>query len=330
MKRLTGKVESKSGAGMRLRRLCLVALALASSSCSTDGPGRVAVILDNSSSMEQSGTPFETVKKSVFDSLMLLPGWNEVGLRVFAEEGGSRLIVPYARDLSGLRIALAGLQPSTGTYIGESLVDAARDLSERPEGGHRILLITDGEGTEEDFTAARQAGELLRQSLQNRVECDFVVFSQRKQEIESAYISEIADQLGCSVTVPDEGLTEASLRRTLQSVVGSGFYFIWIFVSAVLYLALLLLTASLVFSTQVARGVLPRLARLTGVSFFVCLLSLAAGAHLAALFEGRYDGLWWLAAVLGGGLASILLILGRSRALQGPNWKGAAHEDPFV
>jgi len=65
--------------------------------------GRVAVILDNSSSMADAGTPFEDIKRTLLDTLTLVPHSYQVGLRVFDDSNGSQLIAPYYRDLSVLR-----------------------------------------------------------------------------------------------------------------------------------------------------------------------------------------------------------------------------------
>jgi len=55
--------------------------------------------------------------------LMIVPNNYEKGLRVF-DDGGSRLVSPYNRNLSILGSRLNGIEPEGGTYIGQSLLDA--------------------------------------------------------------------------------------------------------------------------------------------------------------------------------------------------------------
>ncbi|MBD3307851.1 VWA domain-containing protein, partial [candidate division KSB3 bacterium] len=117
--------------------------------CSAKEGGRVAVVLDNSSSMKGTGTSYNEVKESVATALGLIPGSYDVGLRVF-DGNGTRLISPYSRDLDPLYRALNGVTPDQGTYIGQGLLDTAEDLLEKPEGDHRLLFITDGEGAQGD------------------------------------------------------------------------------------------------------------------------------------------------------------------------------------
>ncbi len=150
----------------------IVYLLLIISGC-TDNNGRVAVILDNSGSMANVGVAFAEIKQTLLNTLVLMASSHEIGLRVFGD-GGSKLLVPYQRNLDALHTALAAVNPQAGIYIGQSLLDAAEDLRVIPQGRHRLLLLTDGEGTANDIALAAKAKERL-QALQGDFQCYFII-----------------------------------------------------------------------------------------------------------------------------------------------------------
>lgn len=256
--------------------------------------GRVAVILDNSTSMSSVGTNFNDIKQSLFDALLLLPGTYETGLRVF-DEGvhGSRLISPYNYDLDPLHRELQGVYPSTGTYIGQSILDAVGDIVQRPDGDNYLLLVTDGEGSPDDINAARQARQQLA-GLQGKFTCNFILFSARKDVWNQTPIGQVAQELGCNVTAQESRVSAKTLTPALLRIFGFNFYWLWIILSAIMYIALILLTAYLIFDVQYARGVLPRFARLTGLGFVIGILPGVAGAHLIGFLAGLTSIIWGL------------------------------------
>jgi hypothetical protein len=293
--------------------------------CAAQDDGRVAVILDNSSSMSSAGTAFDDIKSSIFETLLIVPGSYEVGLRVF-DGGGSRLVSPYSQDLNGLRRALSGIRPESGTYIGQSLKDAAEDLLEQPEGTHRLVLVTDGEGDTGDIADAREAKDRLSQ-LEGGFKCHFVLFSTKRDVWNETPIGQIADSLGCGVTVPGAVASARTLTPTLLRIFGFDFYWIWIILSALLYLVLLLLTAPLVFDAEYAQGVRPKVAWLAALGFFFGLLPPVIGAHVIGLFS-RFTGLIWGLVIF----AMAMLILAAIGIGKGASKKGGIYDpnDPFA
>ena len=143
--------------------ICIVALAVLVVACPASAKsGRVAVILDNSTSMSTVGTNFDNIKQSLFDALLLLPGTYEAGLRVFdGGVQGSRLISPYNYDLDPLYRELQAVYPSTGTYIGPSILDAVGDIVPNQGEDNYLVLVTDGEGSPADIDYARRAKQQL-------------------------------------------------------------------------------------------------------------------------------------------------------------------------
>lgn len=262
--------------------------------CAAKEGGRVAVVLDNSGSMTSAGTNFNDIKQSVFDSLAIVPTAYESGLRVFDEPtAASRLVSPYSRDLEPLRRALQDIQPESGTYIGQSLLDVAQDFVQKPDGDHRLIFITDGEGSAADIDAAREARNRLL-ALQGGFKCHFVLFSTRKDVWNETPIGQVAETLGCKVTVPGERASAATLMPALLRIFGFDFYWLWIILSALAYLALIILTAHLVMDTQVEQGVLPRIAWTTSIGFVIGLILPVMGAHLIGLFAGLTSIIWGL------------------------------------
>ena len=229
--------------------------------------GRVAVILDKSGSMASTGTEFSAIKHSLFDALLLVPDVYATGLRIFDEvAAGSRLVIPYTHDLTPLRYVLSDIEPGGGTYIGQSLQDAATDLLEKPEGDNRLLFITDGEGADSDIDAARVVRERLA-GLKGGFKCNFILFSTRRDVLNETPIGRVSEILGCDLTVPGDYASAVTLTPALLRIFGFDFYGIWLILSALAYLALIILTSYLVFDTQYARGVLPRMARWTSIGF---------------------------------------------------------------
>lgn len=271
-----------------------VVLLLGLSGCAQKEGGRVAVVLDNSGSMASAGTNFNDIKQSVFDSLAIVPASHESGLRVFDEPtAASRLVSPYSRDLDPLSRVLSDIRPESGTYIGQSLLDVTQDLLQKPQGDNRLIFITDGEGSTADIDAAREAHNRLS-ALQGDFKCHFVLFSTRQDVWNETPIGQVAETLGCKVTVPGERASAATLLPALLRIFGFDFYWIWIILSALAYLALIILTAYLVMDTQVEQGVLPRIAWTTSIGFVIGLILPVMGAHLIGLFAGLTSIIWGL------------------------------------
>lgn len=245
--------------------------------------GRVAVILDNSGSMTSVGTAFGEIKQSVFEALKLIPGRYEKGLRVF-DSRGSLLLSPYHRELSGLYSRLKSLEPGGNTYIGKSLSDAADDLLEVPDGDNRLIFITDGEGHIADIQTAEAVRDRLK-NLKGEFKCSFILFSKRKNVLEETPVGQIAEILGCDLTVPDDYASAGTLTPALQRILGFDFYRIWIIISAVLHLILLVFSAHLIFALRCSGGLLPRYARVSAIFFLAVLLPPVAAAHLIGLFS---------------------------------------------
>ncbi len=284
--------------------------------------GRLTLVLDNSASMSQTGTPFEVIKKSVLDALQLIPASYEVGLRVYTD-GGSRLVAPYGKGLTQIQGALHAIAPQGGTYIGQSLLDAAKDLLEADKVS-QLIFITDGEGVENDIALAQAAKSYL-DKLGKDFQCDFILYSKKTHAIEETPIGKIAEILSCKLILPGERLSADSLTVSLQHIISLNFYWIWVIISFLAYLTLSLLSANLLFSLQYASGVTPRQARIIASSFFFTLLVIITGVHTIWFFSWLY-GFTWAMAIL------TLVILGVAIIRFGknnkPDTKGAIH-DPF-
>lgn len=297
--------------------------------CNSRGGGRVAVILDNSTSMSEAGASFDDIKQSIFEALSLIPGTYESGLRVF--DGGtqaSRLVSPYSTDLNPLRQALQAIYPQTGTYIGNTLLQASQDLLDHPSGDHYILMVTDGEGDASDVAAAREVKTRLA-GLQGGFKCNFILFSQRSDPWNQTPMGEIAKTLGCNLVVPDGKVTVATLMPALLRVFGLNFYWLWIILSAIAYLILIFLTAYLVFDIQHEQGVLPRLARITALLFIFALVPAVMGAHLIGLFA-QFTGIVW-AVVLGSCAIVVFAAIGVGKSVAYAKKKGGGDpNDPFA
>lgn len=265
------------------------------SACSKNG--RVAVILDNSGSMSDAGTSFQEIKESVVDSLALIPFSYEKGLRVFDNDKiGSRLVAPYRNDLSELYSVLPSIQPSGGTFIGKSLSDAANDLLEKPDVNSRLIFITDGEGDSSDIETAKEVKQRLR-NLKGGFRCNFILFSKKKNPLVETPIGAVSEILGCNMTVQEDDVSIQSLTSAIYRIIGFDFYWLWIIISALVYLALLVWSAQLVFATQYAKGVLPRYAWFSALSFFFSLLISAMGAHIVGFFS-KLSGFIWLFVIV--------------------------------
>lgn len=284
--------------------------------------GRLILILDNSASMAQTGTHFEIIKESVVDALQLIPASYEVGLRVYTD-GGSRLVAPYRKGLAQLQVALNSIAPQGGTYIGQSLLDASKDLLQADKAS-QLIFITDGEGVKSDIALAQAAKSNLAR-LGKDFQCDFILYSKRIDVIEETPIGKIADILDCRLIMPGEQLSADSLTMSLQRIISKNFYWLWIIISFLAYLILSLLSASLLFSFQYASGVMPRQARIMASSFFFILLVIITGVHAVWFFSWLY-GFAWTMAILA--LVILAIAIARFEKSNKPNTKGAAH-DPF-
>ena len=124
----------------------------------------VMVVLDVSASMlAEDVTPnrLERAKLVVEDLMHRLAG-NDVGLVVFS--GSAFLQFPLTNDLGTARTFLASASPSAisrpGTALGKALQVALDSFAERRSTSRVILLLTDGEGHEDDpLPMARQAAQ---------------------------------------------------------------------------------------------------------------------------------------------------------------------------
>jgi hypothetical protein len=291
--------------------------------------GRMAVILDNSTSMSSVGSNFDDIKQSLFDALLVLPGAYETGLRVFdASTNGSRLISPYSADLDPLYQALQGVSPSTGaTYIGQSILDAVDDIAANPGSDNYLLMVTDGEGSSSDIQAARNAKQKLG-NVPGKFTCDFILFSSRKDAWNQTPIGQVAKELGCKLAVQEGRVTAQALTPALLRIFGVNFYWLWIILSAIAYTALIILTAYLIFDVQYARGVLPRLARLTALGFIASIAPGVAGAHLLGLFAGIAGIIWGLIAL---SLAIVVIAaIGIGRSQKHSTGGSYDSNDPFA
>jgi hypothetical protein len=308
--------------------LLIISLLLLTGSTSEEQErGRVAVILDSSGSMGGTGTDFRDIKQSLFDALLLVPDTYESGLRVFDEmKSGSRLVSPYSHDLTPLHQVLSDIQPGGATYIGQSLLDAVYDLLEKPGEDHRLLFITDGEGHESDIDAAREVKDRLA-GLKGDFKCNFILFSNRRDVLNETPIGKVSEILGCDLTVPGDQASAVTLTPALLRIFGFDFYWIWIILSALAYLTLIILTSYLVFDTQYAQGILPRIARWTSIGFVFALLPAVMGAHLIGLFSGISGIVWGLII-----LAAVILVMAAIGSTSSRK-KGGRYEpkgDPFA
>lgn len=291
------------------------------------GPGRVAVILDNSASMgeiQKTGTSFSEIKQTLLSTLALIPRGNEVGLRVFGLTGGSLKVADYSRDLGPLRRRLATIQPSGGTYIGEGLQDAARDLAGYTAGKTELFLITDGLGTEADVDAARKArNEIL--AGRTDFECTFILFNADPEVLERSSTRRAADAMGCRFDAPG-ALSASTLMSALTSAFTLSFHWIWLLLSAILYIVLVALTASMVFESHIANGGAPRAAMIWASVFLIAMWAIVVAVHAAGLFVRIGIG---VIAVLAG--LAIAATLGsafvNSRKRKNPD---DSLEDPFA
>ncbi len=301
------------------------------SSCEAGKGGRMAVVLDNSTSMNHIGTEFDAVKQVLFDSLLMLPGSYESGLRVF-DDGGSRLVSRYDYDLQPLQDALDTIYPSTGTFIGQSLQDAAQDLLQRPNGNNRLVFVTDGEGSQDDIQAAQEVRQQL-DGLSGGFKCHFILFSKKADVWNQTPIGKVAETLGCKMDAHDiQTMSAARLKPALLRIFGFDFYWVWIILSALAYIVLLFLTAYLVFDTQIAQKVRPRVAKTIGTGFVLCLLPAVMGAHFIGLFT-QFSGIFWGVTLLS--LAFVVLAVAgignkskRSTTIDDNNPDGSGY-DPF-
>ena len=275
---------------------------LGTAGCAVQG-GRIAIILDNSGSMAQTGTPFEDIKSTLLDTLSMLPISYEIGLRVF-ENNKSRLVADYANSLDGLRAVLPQIHPAGGTFIGKSLLDVVGDLLRKPQGVKQLILITDGEGTSRDIQDAEEAKTRLEQ-LHEKFTCHFIIFSARSNINTETPIGNIANILGCNIVIPGPRPTASTLAAALNYIVSKTFYPLWIIVSLLAYITLLVLTTYLFFAAQYANSILPRHARWKAIMFFAILLPVVVGTHMIGPLGWSSTFMWLLVL-----LAWMLLVVG--------------------
>lgn len=281
--------------------LFVLGVAFGLAGCGFDA-GRVSIILDNSTSMELTGTPFVAIKDALLEAVHVLPVGKELGLRVFDDETGSRLVAPYSRSLSTLESRLREITVQGGTYIGQSILAAATDLAEVNLGGRHLFLVTDGEGDEGDVEQARIARDQVLAGLP--YSCRFIIFSRRGDVRTSTPIGRTAEALGCDLDVAGESVTSDALGSALYRAFGNIFFPIWLIISALLYFAVTVFTGRLLFATQIELGASPRIARVRGLAFVLILLPLVLAVHGFGLFlDGEGQGIVYVA-----GLALLILL----------------------
>jgi len=125
---------------------------------------KVVVILDASGSMNGrigGRTKFDIAKEALEKTLADLPSGVEVGLRVYGNNFSnsvgdqaqscvdSQFLVGFTSDNaeSSFGFALSNIEPKSWTPLAFSLDKAGDDLVQYPQGGHTIILISDGEET---------------------------------------------------------------------------------------------------------------------------------------------------------------------------------------
>jgi hypothetical protein len=256
--------------------------------------------------MAESGTAFNQIKQSLLKSLATVPYSEEIGLRVF-DDSGSRLAVPYQHGHRALSSELAAIVPQGSTFIGQSLLDATQDLVDGPLGEKRLILITDGEGSDQDIALAQEAAKCLEQH-KNETKCYLVVFSSRQNVRRETPIGQIADILNCEFNVPSEQPSAFALQSVLQKIITLDFYFLWIIVSATAFFLLFLYCAYLIFATLDAWSLSPKNSRLGAVLFLGILIPPVMGAHIGALLGWDSIRLWWISLLFLALFISLLFI----------------------
>jgi hypothetical protein len=118
----------------------------------------VVVVLDASGSMEdrmktsdgKTVTRMEAAKTVLTTALLNQPEGTNVGIVVFPYQDWVYKLGPV--EPTQLRAAIAGIQPSGGTPLGQYMkvgVDALLDARKKnPYGTHRLLIVTDGEAND--------------------------------------------------------------------------------------------------------------------------------------------------------------------------------------
>jgi hypothetical protein len=265
-------------------RLFVVILLLGSILTGCGGPGRVALILDSSGSMAERGTTgmgFSEIKSIALSSLRVIPRANEIGLRVF-DMNGSRLVSEYSRDLAPLERRLKTIQPSGSTHIGASLKDAAQDLAQFRRGPIKLFLVTDGLGDGSDVQAAIDARERILAGRDD-FNCTFIVFSSNPAILDHSSTKRAADEMGCTFATPGQ-LSSGSLMSSLLSTFSMSFAWVWLLVSAALYLIMVALTSHMVFQTNIAKQGTPRAAMTWAGVFLFSMFALVVAIHSAGIF----------------------------------------------
>ncbi|MEZ5673002.1 MAG: VWA domain-containing protein [Thiotrichaceae bacterium] len=309
-----------------MKFICLLIIILINLVGCVREEGRIVVILDNSSSMTDAGTPFEDIKHVLLDTLTLVPNSYEIGLRVFStNSAGSLLVAPYRHDLSFLRSVLSNIGPQTGTYIGQSLHDATSDLLEVPNGNHLLIMVTDGEGDSNDVLIAQQV-KIRLSTLQGQFKCEFILFSTKKDALVETPVGQISTILGCNLK-RTEYISTGELTIALQQILSTNFYWLWIIISALAFLILLILSAQSVFATQIARGTLPRYATSLATLFFLVLLPLVMSAHIIGIFTGLSNFAVLLIAIAIGIL--VMIAFGSTKNDTEKNERSENNDDPF-
>ncbi|GBC63064.1 hypothetical protein DENIS_4053 [Desulfonema ishimotonii] len=296
------------------------------------------MVLDNSGSMASAGTSFDQIKQNLIDALMVVPGSYDKGLRVF-DTNGSRLVSPYNTNLGTLRSRLSDINPSGGTYIGQSLEDVANDLLEKPEGDNRLIFITDGEGSPADIEKAKSVKQRLEKVRKSGgcFKCSFIVYSKRKNALKETPIGEISEILECDFEASAEYASSSNLKPILLRLLGIKFSgmlqgVLFMIISLILYGILVELVARLLFDIRYAQGVLPRIARQNALITRISLWLLIIGTHFFGFFMQFSKLMWWVVffdwIVLLGILGMTAIGFGKNSKKQIE--KRSIGNDPFV
>ncbi|MFI7103852.1 VWA domain-containing protein [Streptomyces sp. NPDC050161] len=188
-----------------------------------DGSGMV-MVLDSSGSMaggDGSGsTRIAAARKAVGAVVDALPDGYPTGLRVYGADrpkgcADTRLAQPVtALDRSGIKKAVAAVEPKGDTPIGLSLRSAAKDLPAAGSDGSRtILLISDGEDNCRTPPPCQVAAQLGKSGANLRIDTiGFQVAGKAREQLEC--IAKAGN--GRYYDAPDAGSLTRQLQRAGQ------------------------------------------------------------------------------------------------------------------
>ncbi|MGD9209555.1 MAG: hypothetical protein PVI90_02205, partial [Desulfobacteraceae bacterium] len=236
-----------------------------------------------------------------------------------------RLVAPHQCARKILSFELSNITPQGDTFIGQSLLNAAKDLTAGPSGEKRLIFITDGKGNKQDILLAQPATNLLEQNKTD-AKCYFIVFSALKNVHRQTPIGQIADIMKCRVVVPAELPSAYRLKSIFQQIVSLHFYPVRVILSLILYLILIWYSANLFFATLHACGISPKNARLGAVIFPCMLLPLVIGTHVGFLWNISPIWIWGMSFFFLAVLIGIILV---DNPQQKHNVSGS-DDDPFI